>query len=153
MLTGQPISLCSRLGHSFSTHLIILSYIQPLLLSSASFSPPPLHTFHTIFFNTFICLCVFSFTGCLVMFSTSLLRFLTRFAFSVAHSPSLSLSVSDSCRNGCTCKTGTGVLLGQLRSQLCKQYHVPASVCIYVKGIPPDHINEVKCGNGKNKIS
>lgn len=78
-------------GIFFSTHLIILCYIQPLACSlfSASFSLQPLHTFHS---PPPFCVCVFflSFTGSLVLFSASLLCHRTRFAFSVSNSPSLS---------------------------------------------------------------
>lgn len=72
-------------GIFFSTHLIILCYIQPLACSlfSASFSLQPLHTFHSLSPPP-------PFFGSLVLFSTSLLCHRTRFAFSVSNSPSLS---------------------------------------------------------------
>lgn len=65
-------------GIFFSTHLIILCYIQPLACSlfSASFSLQPLHTFHSLSPPPFfLCLCVFSFfywQSCLVFNQSTL---------------------------------------------------------------------------------
>lgn len=102
MLTGQPISLCSPLRRSFSTHRIRLCYSQSLHLSLVSvcliLSSTTLYLSH---YSSYLYFLLYFFLF-LVMFATSLLVFLTLFAFSVSHTPSLSLSVS--WRNERTCK-------------------------------------------------
>lgn len=113
-----------------SSYYVLHPTSPPLPFLSASFSPQPLHTFHT--FLTFISLCIFSFTGCLVMFSTPfafplVLLFQSHFFhhfLSQSQTPAEMSAPVKQC-----------FLASQDQSQLCKQCHVPASVCFYVKGI------------------
>lgn len=91
MLTGQPISLCSPLRRSFSSHLIILCYIQPLLLSLFSvcfiLSSTTAYLSH-YFFHLHFPLYFFPLSLSCHVFNQC---FLPRFAFTVPHSPSPSL--------------------------------------------------------------
>lgn len=133
-------------GIFFSTHLIILCYIQPLACSlfSASFSlnhcipftVPPLFASVCFFFLLLgVLSCfqpVYSAIALALLFQSHILH---HFPF-----------VSDSRRSGYTCKTEVVKCCwaSQDQSGLYKQYYLTLCVYVYVKDIPPDHVNEVK---------
>lgn len=135
-------------GIFFSTHLIILCYIQPLACSlfSASFSLQPLHTFHSPPPPLFVSVCFFflllAVLSCFQPVYSAIALALLFQSQILHHFP----FVSDSRRSGYTCKTEVVKCCwaSQDQSGLYKQYCLTLCIYVYVKDIPPDHVNEVK---------
>lgn len=134
-------------GIFFSTHLIILCYIQPLACSlfSASFSLQPLHTFHSpppLFVSVCFFFLLLAVLSCFQPVYSAIALALLFQSQILHHFP----FVSDSRRSGYTCKTEVVKCCWarQDQSGLYKQYCLTLCIYVYVKDIPPDHVNEVK---------
>lgn len=136
---------------AFSSPLILLYcatsnlWPAPSFLFSASFSLQPLHTFHSpppLFVSVCFFFLLLAVLSCFQPVYSAIALALLFQSQILHHFP----FVSDSRRSGYTCKTEVVKCCwaSQDQSGLYKQYCLTLCIYVYVKDIPPDHVNEVK---------